>query len=65
MNIYGGGKMKRILVLGATGLIGKALVKELSNDFKVWGTYYKSEVNEACFHSIKLSIDKLIELVPY
>ena len=51
--------MHRILVLGATGLIGRALVKELSNDFEVWGTYYKSEVNEACFHSIRLSIDEV------
>ncbi len=51
--------MERILVLGATGLIGKALVKELNNNFEVWGTYYKSEVKETCFHSIKLSIDEI------
>lgn len=31
--------MKKVLILGASGLVGNALIKQLSNDFDVYGTY--------------------------
>ncbi|MGL4740284.1 MAG: NAD-dependent epimerase/dehydratase family protein, partial [Sarcina sp.] len=32
--------MNKILILGASGLVGNAIVKELNNNFIVYGTYY-------------------------
>ena len=34
----------RILVLGASGLVGKALINELQVDFEVYGTYNSKEI---------------------
>lgn len=35
----------KILVLGASGLVGKALLKELSSSFTVYGTYHQSKLS--------------------
>ncbi|WP_185907833.1 sugar nucleotide-binding protein [Psychrobacillus soli] len=37
--------MKKILILGASGLVGKAIAKECLNDFDVYGTYFSSKTN--------------------
>ncbi|SES46060.1 sugar nucleotide-binding protein [Psychrobacillus sp. OK032] len=37
--------MKKILILGASGLVGKAIAKECINDFDVYGTYFSSATN--------------------
>jgi len=34
--------MQKVLVFGASGLVGKACVQELRNEFDVYGTYYSS-----------------------
>lgn len=46
--------MKKILILGASGLVGKAVAKECSNDFDVFGTYNSSATN--------LTVDKQFHL---
>ncbi|MGL4989986.1 MAG: sugar nucleotide-binding protein [Sarcina sp.] len=38
--------MKRILILGASGLVGSALVKELNEKFIIYGTYHSKEIND-------------------
>lgn len=50
--------MKKVLVLGASGFIGKAICKELKNEYEVYGTYYnnKSEIEDMI--AIKLDISK-------
>ncbi|WP_391209537.1 sugar nucleotide-binding protein [Psychrobacillus sp. L4] len=37
--------MKKILILGASGLVGKAIAKECLNDFDVYETYFSSGTN--------------------
>lgn len=37
--------MKRLLILGATGLVGNALLSELKGKYEVFGTYNKSDVH--------------------
>lgn len=34
--------MKKVLILGASGLVGKALINEFKNDYDVYGTYFSS-----------------------
>lgn len=46
--------MKKLLILGASGLVGKALASECANDFDVYGTYFYSSTN--------LPIDKQFQL---
>ena len=36
--------MERILILGASGLVGKALSKELNKKYDVYGTYNKNKI---------------------
>ncbi|MGE7997974.1 sugar nucleotide-binding protein [Lysinibacillus sp. NPDC093190] len=37
--------MNKILILGASGLIGKAIIEEYKNDFDLYGTYSSSITN--------------------
>lgn len=37
--------MKELLIIGASGLVGKALAKKCENDFDVYGTYFTSATN--------------------
>lgn len=37
-------KMERILILGASGLVGKALSKELNEKYDVYGTYNRNKI---------------------
>ncbi len=34
--------IKKVLVLGGSGFVGKAIMKELKDDFEILGTYYKN-----------------------
>jgi len=38
--------MKKMLILGSTGLVGNALFNEFKDDYYVYGTYRNSNVNE-------------------
>lgn len=37
--------LKKILILGASGLVGRVLCNELKNDYNVYGTYNNNKVN--------------------
>ncbi|MER2039351.1 MAG: sugar nucleotide-binding protein [Solibacillus sp.] len=37
--------MKKLLIIGVSGLIGKALAKKCENDFDVYGTYFTTATN--------------------
>lgn len=50
--------MKKILVLGASGFIGKAICKELKNEYEVYGTYYSNKAGIEGMIAIKLDISK-------
>ncbi len=55
--------MEKILVVGATGLIGKALVRQLSSSqkFEVYGTYYMNCPSEDARY-YKLDMDDLSDI---
>ena len=36
--------MKKLLIIGASGLIGKAILEECKNDFEVYGTYFSNKI---------------------
>lgn len=36
--------MQKVLILGASGLVGKALIEEMKDVFELYGTYYSSSV---------------------
>ncbi len=46
--------MKRLLIIGASGLVGKALAAQCNNEFDIYGTFYTSPTN--------LSEDKQFQL---
>ncbi len=53
--------MHRVLVLGGSGLVGKAILSELnrSNEFQVYGTYYKNPKLLDQSRSLKLDVEDL------
>lgn len=58
--------MKKILILGASGLVGKAIVNECISDFDVYGTYFTSATNLADDKQFQISIQdegKLREII--
>jgi dTDP-4-dehydrorhamnose reductase len=38
-------RLKKLLIIGASGLVGKALAKKCDHDFDVYGTYFTSATN--------------------
>ncbi len=52
--------MEKILILGASGLVGRALCKELRYEYKVYGTYNHNGVSIDNVDMIKFDIDNLI-----
>ncbi len=52
--------MERILVLGASGLVGKALSKELNKKYDVYGTYNNNKITSK--NSIHFDMSKLNEI---
>ena len=58
--------MKKLLILGASGLIGKALIEECKDDFDVYGTYFSttSKLPDDKQYQLELQqLDKLKEIV--
>lgn len=61
--------MFKVLVLGASGLVGKALIKELDKKYDVYGTYYSKNLDISSDKAFKLdvsnfnSIKKILETI--
>lgn len=58
--------MKKVLILGASGLVGKALIEELKDEFHLFGTYGSKLTNlpvEKQFHLKVDEPDKLLEVL--
>jgi len=53
-------KMKRVLILGASGLVGKALSKELNKKYDVYGTYSSNKIDS--INPIYYDIRKVYEI---
>lgn len=53
--------MERVLILGASGLVGKALSKELNRKYDVYGTYSSNKI--VSINSIYYDISKVYEMV--
>ncbi|MCK4260408.1 MAG: sugar nucleotide-binding protein [Halanaerobiales bacterium] len=51
--------MSKLLILGASGLVGKALIKELNKDFDVYGTYYSRKLDLLSDRTFKLDVNDL------
>lgn len=49
--------MKKLLILGASGLVGKAIAKECLDVFDVYGTYFSSETNLTDDKQFQLNIE--------
>lgn len=52
--------MERVLILGASGLVGKALSKELNKKYDVYGTYSSNKIDS--INSIYYDIRKVYEI---
>ena len=48
--------MKKMLILGASGLVGKAIAKECAQSFDVYGTYFAGETDLADDKQFQLNI---------
>lgn len=48
--------MKKLLILGASGLVGKAIAKECAQNFDVYGTYFSRETDLADDKKFQLNI---------
>lgn len=53
--------MERVLILGESGLVGKALSKELKKKYEVYGTYRSNKIDS--INSIYYDISKVYEIV--
>ncbi len=61
----GGYNVKKLLILGASGLVGKAVVEECRENYDVYGTYFSSPINlpeDKQFH-LDLSEQRIIEIL--
>lgn len=50
--------MKKLLILGASGLVGKAIAKECAKNFDVYGTYFSTETDLAKDKQFQLIIQE-------
>jgi len=48
--------MKKLLILGASGLVGKAIAKECAKNFDVYGTYFSTKTDLADDKQFQLNI---------
>ena len=58
--------MKRLLIIGASGIIGKAIIDEFKNDFEVYGTFYSNRTELPSKREFQLGLqqhDKLKEII--
>lgn len=53
----------KILVLGASGLVGQALMTELSSSFEVYGTYHQTQLNVKDDHQLQWSITEIDKIL--
>lgn len=49
--------MEKILILGASGLVGKALITELNGKYDVYGTYNSKRIEELKDKGFKFNVD--------
>jgi dTDP-4-dehydrorhamnose reductase len=51
--------MKKVLVLGGSGLVGKAIISEMNKDkeFKIYGTYFRNPISWHQDTSLELNIE--------
>ena len=54
--------MKKLLIIGASGLVGKALAKKCENEFDIYGTYFTSATNLNVNKQFRMSIQDGEEL---
>lgn len=54
--------MQKMLILGANGLVGKALIDEFKNDFDLYGTYASSVPSLPVDKQYKLDIHQIDNL---
>ncbi|MDT8718348.1 sugar nucleotide-binding protein [Clostridium sp. 19966] len=54
--------METVLILGASGLVGKALSKELAKNYKVYGTYSSNQTQEAAIR-FQVEEDSISEIL--
>ncbi|WP_369680117.1 hypothetical protein [Bacillus sp. AFS018417] len=58
--------MQKILILGASGLVGRALIDEFTDEFDLYGTYFSSLTtlpNDKQFQLEVQQLDKLKEII--
>ncbi|WP_082198047.1 sugar nucleotide-binding protein [Bacillus sp. FJAT-26390] len=51
--------MQKVLILGASGLVGRALIDELKNGFDLYGTYYSSVTSLPIDKQYKLELHQI------
>lgn len=51
--------MNKVLILGGSGLIGKAIINQMNKDYEIYSTYYKHEPLLDKCTSFKLNIEDL------
>ncbi|MCM1991857.1 sugar nucleotide-binding protein [Oceanirhabdus seepicola] len=49
--------MEKILILGISGLVGKALLRELENEYDVYGTYHRRKLEKLSDKIYKLDLN--------
>lgn len=62
----GGNRLKKILILGASGLVGRALINEFKDEYDLYGTYSSSVTSlpgDKQFQVEIKQIDKLKEMI--
>ncbi|MGV3464930.1 MAG: sugar nucleotide-binding protein [Heyndrickxia sp.] len=50
--------MQRLLILGASGLVGRALIQECKDVFDVYGTYFSQSLNISSVKQFRLGVDQ-------
>lgn len=50
--------MEKLLIIGASGLVGKAIAKQCLSDFDVYGTYFSSATNLSEDKQFQLNIEE-------
>lgn len=55
--------MKKVLILGASGLVGKALIEELKDEFDLYGTYGSTLTNLPVEKQFQLKVDQPDQLL--
>lgn len=51
--------MEKVLILGASGLVGRALIEEFKNEFDLYGTYSSSKTNLSNDKQYQLEVQQI------